>query len=174
MKKEYPDENGLNSGETLRESPEDYYARPHGNRRELTANDLKRNRGVDRLFSVVTPGIPIDADPGELRTDAERISLSVEKILKRFNIQITPWISELREIWTQIVPKEVSDYAVPGKCENGILYLYVTTSGHLFNLRRQWLKTIETAVKKFAGDRITIRQVRLMVDTLPPSPNRHA
>lgn len=152
-------------------APDDFYARPHGSRKALTPNDIRRNRGVDRLFDAITPGLPIDADPPETRTSAVRISQPVENILKRLNIRASPWIDALTEAWPRIVPPAVSNFARPGKWDaSGILYLYVSSSVHLFEIRRMHLREIERAVRAFAGDRFRIRQVRLTVNTVPAPP----
>ncbi|MBP5226492.1 MAG: DUF721 domain-containing protein [Kiritimatiellae bacterium] len=153
-----------------RPDPETYYAHPHGKRKVLTANDLKRNAGVSRLFDAITPGIPIDTDPSEIRTEAERIAQPIETLLKKLNIDASPWIADLAEAWPTLVPEAVARYTVPGKWDQGILYVYVSSSMRLFEIRRQHLKTIEEAVRRFAGDRFRVKQVRLMVNSVPASP----
>ena len=153
-----------------RPDPEAYYARPHGKRKVLTANDVKRNAGVNRLFDAITPGIPIDTDPAEIRTEAERIAQPVETLLKKLDIAASPWIDDLAEAWPTLMPEAVARHTVPGKWDNGILYVYVSSSMRLFEIRRQYLKTIEEAVRRFAGDRFRVRQVRLMINAVPASP----
>jgi hypothetical protein len=63
------------------------------------------------------------------------------------------------------VPPEVAKVSHPGKWDNGILYIYVTSSLQLFELRRQHLKRIEQAVRAFAGDG-RVKHVRLMVNAV--------
>ena len=147
-------------------SPEDFYARPAGRRKELTENDLKRNRGVDKLFDVMIPGLPIDTDPSEMRTCEQQIAAPLENLLKRLNLGVSPWIEELAAAWIDILPPEVTEFTRPGKWENNILYVYVTSSMRLFEIRRAYQRQIEQAVRKFAGDRFTVRQVRLMVNSV--------
>ncbi|MBQ9430528.1 MAG: DUF721 domain-containing protein [Kiritimatiellae bacterium] len=171
MKRKADDVSPENGEEGWREelppSPEDFYARPIGKRRELTDNDRKRNQGVDKLFEVMIPGLPIDTDPSETRTSEQQIAQSIEKLLKRLDLGVSPWIGELTEAWTKILPPEVTDFTRPGKWENDILYVFVTSSVRLFEIRRAYLKNIERAVRDLAGDRFQVRQVRLMVNSVP-------
>ena len=129
----------------------------------LTPRDVARNQGVEKLFSARIPGLPIDADPSETRTEAQTISNSVEDLLRRLGIQQSPWLDQLLEKWNTLVPPEVSQFATPGKwdSERRILYLYVQSSTKLFEIRRKYLRQIETSVRAFAPDK-QIRQVRLM------------
>lgn len=156
------------------DEPEDYgfvptesaYAfTPAGPRSQLTPRDEEHNRNVKKLFDHIVPGLPIDADPPETRRDGEPFSAIIEKTLKRLNIQASPWLDELAQAWPSIVPAEVAKVSRPGKWDGGILYIYVTTSLQLFELRRQHLKRIEQAVRAFAGDD-RVKHVRLMVNSV--------
>ena len=143
-----------------------YRVDPTPVRRQLTPRDLDYNRKVKTLFDNIVPGLPIDTDPPETRRDAEPFSSIIEKTLKRLNIAASPWLDELTQAWPKLVPPEVAKVTRPGKWDNGILYVYVTTSPHLFEIRRTQLKRIEQAVRAFAGDD-RVKQVRLMVNTVP-------
>ena len=146
---------------------------PNTSRRQLTPRDLEHNRNVQKLFDHRIPGLPIDADPPETRHDAEPIAAAIDSALLRLNLRISPWLEELTAAWPRLVPPEVAAVARPGKWEDGILYLYVSSSIALFELRRHRLARIETAVRAFAGDR-RVRQVRLLLNavTLPGTPSR--
>mgnify|MGYP003593532985 CR=1 FL=1 len=85
--------------------------------------------------------------------------------LKRLNIKERPWLDELNQPWPTLVAPEVSSVARPGKWDNGILYVYVTNSVKLFELRRTHLKRIEQAVRAFAKDD-RVKHVRLMVNAV--------
>lgn len=167
---EEPDGPGEELSDGLSAAPGEsaYLIAPSPARRELTPRDVEHNRGVERLFNHATPGLPIDTDPPETRREAEPFSALIERTLKRLKIDASPWLDELEQNWTQLVPPEVSKYARPGKWDAGILYVYVSSSTHLFEIRRSHLKRIEQAVRAFAGDD-RVRQVRLMVNavTLP-------
>jgi hypothetical protein len=143
-----------------------YRAEPTPVRRQLTSRDLARNQGVKQLFDHIIPGLPIDADPPETRQEPEAFSALIEKTLKRLNIDASPWLAELAQAWPQLVPPEVARVTSPGKWDAGILYVYVTSSMHLFEIRRAHLKRIEQAVRAFAGDD-RVKQVRLMVNSVP-------
>ncbi len=143
-----------------------FQAKPTPARRQLTPRDIDRNRGVRALFNHVIPGLPIDADPPETRQEPEPFSALIEKTLKRLNITESPWLDELTQAWPRLVPPEVAKVTCPGKWDAGILYVYVTSSMHLFEIRRAHLKRIEQAVRGFAGDD-RVRQVRLMVNSVP-------
>jgi hypothetical protein len=142
-----------------------YAITPSPSRRELTPRDADYNRNVRALFNHIVPGLPIDADPPETRRDAEPFAAVIEKTLKRLNITESPWLEELTQAWPKLVSPEVAKVARPGKWDNGILYVYVTTSVHLFELRRQHLKQIEQAVRDFAKDD-RVKHVRLMVNAV--------
>jgi hypothetical protein len=142
-----------------------YRAEPTPVRRQLTPRDKARNQGVKRLFDHIIPGLPIDADPPETRQEPEKFSTLIEKTLKRLNIDASPWLDELVQAWPKLVPPEVARVTCPGKWDAGILYVYVTSSMHLFEIRRAHLKRIEQAVRAFAGDD-RVKQVRLMVNSV--------
>lgn len=142
-----------------------YEITPTAPRRQLTPRDQEHNRNVKTLFDHIVPGLPIDADPPETRRDAEPFSAIIEKTLKRLNIEASPWLDELVQAWPRLVPPEVAKVSRPGKWDNGILYIYVTTSLQLFELRRQHLRRIEQAVRAFAGDE-RVKHVRLMVNSV--------
>ena len=145
-----------------------YEIAPTPARRELTPRDRDYNRNVRTLFDHVVPGIPIDGDPPETRREAEPFSAIIERTLKQLNIEASPWLDELVSAWPNLVSPEVARVSRPGKWDSGTLYIYVTSSPHLFELRRQHLKRIEQAVRAFAGDD-RVKHVRLLVNavTLP-------
>ncbi len=164
---EQPDDNRLGPdvfGSNLGEA--DFTVRPKGARRALTPRDKERNRRVGELFRHVIPGLPIDADPPETRMEPEPLAALIERTLKRLKINESPWLDELNRAWPSLVAPEVSRVARPGKWEDGILFVYVTSSVKLFELRRTQLRRIEEAVKGFAGAG-RVRQVRLMVNSVP-------
>jgi len=143
-----------------------YQVHPSSARRQLTERDIDQNQKAKRLFDRVMPGLPIDTDPPETRREAEPFSQIIEKTLKRLKIDASPWLDELSEAWSKLVPPEVAKVTRPGKWDNGILYVYVTSSVKLFEIRRTRLRAIEQAVRTFAGDN-RVRQVRLMVNSVP-------
>ncbi|MEI7901667.1 MAG: DUF721 domain-containing protein [bacterium] len=143
-----------------------YQVKPTLLRRRLTPRDQARNCGVKKLFDHVTPGLPIDADPAETRQEPEKFSDLIEKTLKKLNLTDRPWFDELVRMWPELVPPDVAKVTRPGKWDAGILYVYVTSSVHLFEVRRSHLKRIEQAVRAFADDD-RIKQVRLMVNSVP-------
>jgi hypothetical protein len=160
------------SGFTPPPSEDDYAVKPSAKRREPTEGDRARNRGVAKLFARVKPGIPIDAGAAELRYDPPPFAALVERVLKKLNIQESPWMDELNRAWPALVAPGVARDARPGKFADGILFVFVTSSVRLFELRRSSLRDIERAVRAFPGGE-RVRQVRLMVDAVPlsaPSP----
>lgn len=157
------------------EAPEDFsfvpnehafQVAPNPIRRTLTPRDVEHNRGVSKLFDTVMPGLPIDADPPQIRPAVTPFSEVIEVTLKRLNIQASPFLDTLAEKWESLLPPAIAKLTRPGKWENNILYVYVPSSTHLFELRRTALKQIEETVRTFAGETL-VRQVRLMVDVQP-------
>ena len=142
-----------------------YRVEPTAARNHLTPRDQARNQGVKALFDHIIPGLPIDADPPETRQEPEKFSTLIEKTLKKLNIAESPWLDELVLAWPRLVSPEVAKVTRPGKWDSGILYVYVTSSMHLFEIRRAHLKRIEQAVRAFAGDD-RVKQVRLMVNAV--------
>lgn len=142
-----------------------YQVAPTPLRRQLSSSDIEHNRKVKTLFDHIVPGLPIDADPPETRREAEPFSLIIEKTLKRLNIAASPWFDELTLAWPELVAPDVAKVARPGKWDAGILYVYVTSSVQLFEIRRTHLKRIEQSVRAFAGDD-RVKQVRLMVNAV--------
>ena len=143
-----------------------YQVLPNNVRRQLTPRDVDQNRQAKTLFDHIVPGLPIDADPPEMRRAVEPFSAIIEKTLKKLKIDASPWLDELTAAWPALVSPEVAKVTRPGKWDNSILYIYVTTSVKLFEIRRTQLKNIEQAVRAFAPD-IRIRQIRLMVNAVP-------
>jgi len=144
---------------------------PNPIRRTLTSRDVEHNQRVSKLFDDVMPGLPIDADPPQLRPAVTPFSEVIEATLKRLNIQASPFLDDLAENWGSLLPPDIAKLTRPGKWENNILYVYVPSSLHLFELRRTALRQIEDAVRAFAGETL-VRQVRLMVDVQPHSRTR--
>lgn len=142
-----------------------FWVRKTAARRELTESDKRHNRGVRRLFNNAIPGLPIDHDPPETRQSPEPIAAAVEKVLTRLKINESPWLNCLIAAWPDLVPPQVAKVARPGKWENNTLYIYVDSSPHLFEIRREHLKNIEKAVRDLpGGDRV--RHVRLLVNAV--------
>jgi len=138
----------------------------HRGRPVLTESDHIHNRNVRELFNNIIPGLPIDADPPELRHEPDSMDKLVTTAMKKFNIEVQGWVDELKEVWDKILPADISDRTKPGKFENNILFVYVRSSVELFDLRRTRLKDIESAVRHYAPDK-NIRHVQLMVNHSP-------
>ena len=144
-------------------NPSVFQVEPNPVRRTLTPRDVEHNQRVSKLFDHVIPGLPIDADPPQIRPPVTPFSEVMEATLKRLNIQASPFLETLAEQWDSLVPPAIAKLTRPGKWENNILYVYVPSSMHLFELRRTALHQIEEAVRSFAGETL-VRQVRLMVE----------
>lgn len=147
-------------------TPEQYLVTPTQKRRELTARDEARNQKVEQLFHNLLPGVPLDADPHELRQDPTPFEDVLGTLLQQLKISETPWMKDLDAAWSDLVTPEVAQVARPGKLVNGVLYVYVTSSIKLHELRRTHLRKIERAVKQFAG-KGRVRHVHLMVNSVP-------
>ena len=145
----------------------DFLAAASRARRAATPREKARFGAIRTLFQRVKPGLPIDSDPPELRQEPVPLSQADEDALRRLDIRASPWLDELAAAWHDILPPEVSRFTHPGKYDAGILFVFVTSSVHLFEIRRNHLQRIEQAVRAFAGDGHPIRQVRLMVDSVP-------
>lgn len=135
-------------------TPKAYYVSPNEGRKELTERDHRRNEGVDRLFASVRPGVPIDADPTEMRTEAMALSVCMEKLLARLGVGDSPWVTELANRWPEVVGAEVAALCRPGKWDSTrrILYLYVDNATTLFELRRSKLRIVERKIRAFAPE----------------------
>ena len=140
-----------------------FHVEPNPVRRTLTPRDVEHNQRVSLFFNNVVPGLPIDADPPQIRPPVTPFSEVMEATLKRLNIQASPFLDDLAEKWDSLIPPAIAKLTRPGKWENNILYVYVPSSMHLFELRRTALHQIEEAVRSFAGETL-VRQVRLMVE----------
>jgi Dna[CI] antecedent, DciA len=145
-------------------NPDAFEVRPNPVRRTLTPRDVEHNRQVDKFFNTLIPGLPVDKDVPQLRPPVTPFSEVIEATLKRLNIQSSPFLEDLEEKWPTLLPPAIAKLTRPGKWDNNLLYVYVPTSTHLFELRRTALHTIEEAVRACAGTTL-VRQVRLMVET---------
>jgi len=115
------------------------------------------------LYGIPT-NLPIDADAPERRREPTPLQWYIERALKQLNIQADLWTSELADQWSSLLPPDLAAVTCPGKYENGTLYVYVSSSTKLFEIRRFKLKLIEEAVRKAAGTTRTIHQVRLLLN----------
>jgi len=107
--------------------------------------------------------LPLDADPPETRREPVRMDRVVERLLTRMGVAACPWLDQLASAWSNILPPELAAGTRPGKWDKNILYVYVSNSMRLYEIRRQHLPAIERAVRFFAGD-ARVRAVRLTVD----------
>lgn len=144
-----------------------YRATPASTHRPLTSRDEYYNRKVSELFNWTVPGLPIDADPPQIRPPTTPFSQIIEQTLKRLHVKASPFLDDLAAAWEQILPPEIARVTCPGKWDAGILYVYVTSSIHLFELRRTALPLIEQTIRAFAGEATLVKQVRLMVNAVP-------
>jgi len=144
-------------------TPDAFEVSPTPVRRSLTPRDVEHNQQVSKFFNTVIPGLPIDRDAPQLRPPVIPFSEIMEATLKKLDIHTSPFIDDLAENWASIVPPVIAKLTRPGKWENNILYVYVPSSTHLFELRRTALHQIEEAVRALAGTTL-VRQVRLMVE----------
>jgi Dna[CI] antecedent, DciA len=144
-------------------NPDAFEVSPTPVRRNLTPRDIEHNRQVAKFFNTIIPGLPIDKDVPQLRPPVIPFSEVMEETLKKLNIHTSPFLDTLIEKWASLVPPSIAKLTRPGKWENNILYVYVPSSTHLFELRRTALHSIEEAVRDFAGTTL-VRQVRLMVE----------
>jgi hypothetical protein len=154
-------------------SESDFTVKPNAWHRNLTEEERARNSRVADFFNRVKPGLPIDADVPELRREPVPFSVLVEKILRKLNISESPWLDDLNRAWPALVAPDVAQAARPGKFADGILFVYVTSSVKLFELRRSRLRDIERVVHGFPGGE-GVRQVRLMVNAVPLPAAEHA
>lgn len=107
--------------------------------------------------------LPMDMSYRPFHRPREQVvAVAVEHVLKRLGIEASPWLERLAESWPTIAGDAAAKKCRPGKFQNGILYVYVSNSVDLFNLRRTDLPAIECAVRTFAGE-VKVRQVRLMI-----------
>lgn len=140
--------------------PEEHVRRQHDERY------WDRQRRVSTLLSNIIPGLPVDREAPELHREPKPLAAALERVLARYNIKKSFWLDDLKAAWPQLVAPEVARDAHPGKFKDGILYIFVSSSVRLFELRRTNLAAIEAAVRAFKGGK-QVRQVRLMVDSVP-------
>lgn len=142
-----------------------YRIYPTSDRRQLTAEDEAYNQRVEQLFDCVQPGLPLDADPTEIRREPHAFSELIEKAIKKLKLNVNPVLDELAGAWPKILPPALANVTRPERWDEGVLYVGVTSSTQLFEVRRLHLRTIEEAVRKAVGERV--RHVRLIVASVP-------
>lgn len=147
-------------------SEEAYVIRPTAARRTLVPEDVAYNSRVGNLFQRAIPGLPIDADPPELRRPEQPMATLVEKAIRKLKLNANPWLDDLAGAWPKLVGPAVAAKAHPERWENGILYIGVETSEALFELRRGAQRKMEQAIRAFPGGE-RVRQVRLMLARVP-------
>jgi predicted nucleic acid-binding Zn ribbon protein len=142
-----------------------YRIYPTSERRQLTVEDEAYNQRVEQLFHHVQPGLPIDADPTEIRREPHAFSELIEKAIKKLKLNVNPVLDELAGSWPSLLPPALAQVTRPERWNDGVLYVGVTSSTQLFEVRRLHLRTIEAAVRKAVGERV--RHVRLIVASVP-------
>lgn len=104
---------------------------PYEIKRQLARQERQRD-----LERVVTPGLPIDGDPKEVRRPVQRIGDMVDDVLASFQKEIykseNQFFDYVRENWNTLFPDSP---ARPGCWSNGRLILYVATAAQSFALR---------------------------------------
>lgn len=108
------------------------------------------------------PGLPLDSDPPERRRAPEPLNQTLRRILARHHIRLAACPDTLLDDWAELAGPELAPRIRPGKCEDGILYLYAATSADIFEIRRFKLRQIEARIRQHPRYR-TIRQVRLQL-----------
>lgn len=165
--KQIPDEEAEETTDFSFVPTEEAYAiRPTEARRELTPSDAAYNAHVSTLFQHAIPGLPIDADPPELRRPETPMAGLIEHAIQKLKLNANPWLDDLAGAWPKLVGTDLAEKAHPERWENGILYVGVASSADLFELRRASQQKIEQAVKTFPGGN-RVRQVRLMIARVP-------
>lgn len=106
--------------------------------------------------------LPFDRDITANRRKETTLAPAIEAVLKRLQIEGTPWFDALIERWQQVAAPEIAACTRPVKWERGTLYLEVTGSTKLFELRRFKLREIEKAAREAAGAGHEIRHVHLI------------
>lgn len=107
--------------------------------------------------------LPVDADPPERRRDARPVAEALRRIMKRYRLQDSSLLDEVKRVWPELAGPAFSDKLVPGKYDRNILYLYARNSLDLFEIRRFGLRQLEQSVKRHKGFE-AIRQVRLQLN----------
>ncbi len=113
---------------------------------------IRERKAQNRLDANCIPGLPVDGDPRELRTPISAFDGVLEGVLAELVTVRSPFFEALRAQWKTLFPDLP---AVPGRFEDGKLFLYVRTSGRLFALRpkltkiKRALEQLPEAPKKF-------------------------
>ncbi len=146
--------------------------RPAGNPPPEPWDDAEPEDNSGLLPPATTP--PFDADPPERRRAATPIADVVQTILRRLIPPEVAWLQQIADSWADWVGPTVAACSRPGRLADGTLYVYVRTSGHLAELRRHHLQSLEARVRQRAGH-TRVRGVRLMLDPRDetPPPGRH-
>ncbi len=120
-------------------------------------------RHARRLPDPRADDLPLDADPPERRRTAVPLAGTLEGILRRYRLPHAGRMDTVLRLWPQIAGDDLAGRARPGKCDRGILFLYVRSSAELFELRRFALRRLESRLRSHP-ELSFIRQVRLLID----------
>lgn len=107
-------------------------------RRILERDGLARRRLASRLV----PGLPVDADPVELRHSTPSVGGLMKSIVDELLMERNPFFDTVSSQWAALCPGIA---ARPGRFENGRLFLYVRSSAALFAIRPK-LRKVKTAL----------------------------
>lgn len=94
---------------------------------------FERDRAARRrLAARVTPGLPVDGDPMELRHPIPELGGVMRTVVNNLLVEKNPFFDVVCARWSELFP---SCAARPGRFQDGRLFLYVRSSGQVFSLR---------------------------------------
>lgn len=113
---------------------------------------LERDVSARRRFAAhLTPGLPVDADPVELRHAVPGIGGLMKAMADELLVVRNPFFDAVSAQWDSLCPGIA---ARPGRFENGRLFLYVRSSAALFAIRPK------------------LRKIKAVLASLPAAPAR--
>lgn len=124
-----------------------------------------RRPGYRRWYSTLERerfGLTWELDPPPPPSDLSVPGL-VNKALQGFGLDQDLWHRQILEAWPEMVGPDITRRARPGRIENRVLTVYVTSSAWLSELSRFGQRQILAKLQaRFGPDRI--RSVRLALD----------
>ncbi len=122
-----------------------------------------RRRAVRLPPADHSPEMPADADPPARRREPAKLARALTRIMRHYRLQDSSVMDALLAAWPEVAGGEWRGRVRPGKYDGGILYLYVSNSATIFELRRFKLRQLEESIRRHPALG-HVRQVRLQLD----------
>ena len=104
-----------------------------------------------------------DTFPPGCSKEAQSIGDIIPSLMQKFGMQNSPWVSDLEELWVDVVGTDVARHSRPGQIDGKTLIVFVDNSVWLSELTRYGKARMLANVQKQFGKK-RVSEIRLRLD----------